>query len=185
MWSLTWAQQSLLKLQKGWVATDGAVNNNSPSHASAHSCTNATPKTIPLCGNTRQTHTHTVMAGGAVKADGKRVNGCVMLWRSAPGGVKNSISLSTFNSQQHLGEDGVSKIQGSTAEHKLQLNYWRKSVSLLYANKWLEVREREREAELARWCKTQQTLTEEHLMTWLQHGVKGTKCGHHIKVSVY
>lgn len=48
--SLAYAQQSLLKLPKGWVATDGPVNNHSPTHAPTHArwCTNTpTPHPVP------------------------------------------------------------------------------------------------------------------------------------------
>lgn len=64
MWSFACAQQSLLKLQKGWMATDGAVNNNSPSHANTHPCTTTTPSAIPLHVGTLQTPTVIEVWGG-------------------------------------------------------------------------------------------------------------------------
>lgn len=84
--SLACARHSLLKLQKGRVATDGAVNNHSPTHANAHSCTNTHQCHTPChtTGWKHTTDTHTVIKGGVGKTDGK----CVMLWRSAPGGVE-------------------------------------------------------------------------------------------------
>lgn len=56
------------------------------THAHAQTHTNATPSAIPLGGNTLQAHR--LIEGGVAKTDGKCVNGCVMLWRKATGGVR-------------------------------------------------------------------------------------------------
>lgn len=69
------------------MATDGPVNNHSPTLA--HWCTN-THQRHTLCHTTKwkcTTDTYTVIDGGVVKTDGKRVNGvCDALEKSAPGG---------------------------------------------------------------------------------------------------
>lgn len=81
------------------MATDGAVNNNSPSHANTHPCTKTTPSAIPLHVSPLQTPTVIeVWRGGGLKIDDKCVNGCVILWRSDPGGVRITLVLQPLNS---------------------------------------------------------------------------------------
>lgn len=97
--SLAWAQQSLLKLQKGWVATDGAVNNRSPTHANTSSCTKDTPLPHPMPYHWVETDTHSY--GGYT--DGKCVDRCVMLWRSVPGAIPLVFQpLNSINTSEKL-----------------------------------------------------------------------------------
>lgn len=68
-WDLAWAQHSLLKLQKGWVATDGNVNNHSRAHANASWCTKHTPTPHPTSNyrvETQSRQTDSIKRGGTL-----------------------------------------------------------------------------------------------------------------------